>query len=162
MSFNSYSKQFAIFINQFYSLMKNGIIPTVVANHVKYILILSHIRKDFCLIRNKTRRFFHEEGKFKVNNLKAGVYIVTVNLNDFIDYFQVNIVNQDVVRDFKVDRSKNNLDEVFLKVQSVKSEIEKKGFAVNVIETKESATRNLQTNELLEELNKKIQWIENE
>ena len=67
-----------------------------------------------------------QQGKFKVNNLKAGVYIVTVNLNDFIDYFQVNIVNQDVVRDFKVDRSKNNLDEVFLKVQSVKSEIEKK------------------------------------
>jgi len=91
------------------------------------------------------------QGKFKVNNLKAGVYIVTVNLNDFIDYFQVNIVNQDVVRDFKVDRSKNNLDEVFLKVQSVKSEIEKKGFAVNVIETKESATRNLQTNELLDQ-----------
>ena len=67
-----------------------------------------------------------QQGKFKVNNLKAGVYIVTVNLNDFIDYFQVNIVDQDVVRDFKVDRSKNNLDEVFLKVQSVKSEIEKK------------------------------------
>lgn len=44
-----------------------------------------------------------------------------------------------------------DIDKVSLKkVQSMKTEIEKEGYAVNVIETKEIASRNIQTNELLE------------
>lgn len=43
-----------------------------------------------------------------------------------------------------------SLDEVRVQGNSVKREIETKGFAVNVIETKEASTRNIQTNELLD------------
>ncbi len=43
-----------------------------------------------------------------------------------------------------------SLDEIRVTGNSVKREIETKGFAVNVIETKEAALRNIQTNELLD------------
>lgn len=43
-----------------------------------------------------------------------------------------------------------SLDEVRVQGNSVKREIETKGFAVNVIETKEASIRNIQTNELLD------------
>jgi hypothetical protein len=43
-----------------------------------------------------------------------------------------------------------SLDEVRVQGNSVKRQIETKGFAVNVIETKEASTRNIQTNELLD------------
>lgn len=47
-------------------------------------------------------------------------------------------------------RGEISLDEVRVQGNSVKREIETKGFAVNVIETKEASTRNIQTNELLD------------
>ncbi|MEI5986424.1 MULTISPECIES: TonB-dependent receptor [Sphingobacterium] len=43
-----------------------------------------------------------------------------------------------------------SLDEIRVVRNTVKREIETKGFAVNVIETKEAAVRNIQTNELLD------------
>ncbi len=43
-----------------------------------------------------------------------------------------------------------SLDEIRVVVDNVKRKIETSGFAVNVIETKEAATRNIQTNELLD------------
>lgn len=42
-----------------------------------------------------------------------------------------------------------DLDQVLVKTKTEKRKIEEKGFAVNVIETKEASLRNIQTNELL-------------
>src|SRR5690606_13127819 len=46
--------------------------------------------------------------------------------------------------------SDETLDDLVIQVESVKSKLEKEGFAVNIIETKEAALRNIQTNELLD------------
>lgn len=45
---------------------------------------------------------------------------------------------------------KVNIEEVFITRQSAKKEIERSGFAANVIETKQAALRNMQINELLD------------
>ncbi len=48
------------------------------------------------------------------------------------------------------EKEKEIEEVIFVKVKSVKSELEKQGFAMNVIETEEAALRNVQTNELLD------------
>jgi len=49
----------------------------------------------------------------------------------------------------QTEKEAEELNDVNVKGKTVKQKIETKGFAVNVIETKEAATRNIQTNELL-------------
>lgn len=44
-----------------------------------------------------------------------------------------------------------NLDEVFIATKTIKKQIEEKGFAVNVIETKAAAIQSIQVNELLDQ-----------
>ncbi|MFB9294442.1 TonB-dependent receptor [Persicitalea jodogahamensis] len=60
-------------------------------------------------------------------------------------------VNKSLVELSVIAKPKNiNLNEVLITQKSEKKEIETKGFAVNVIETREVAQRNFQTNELLD------------
>ena len=91
-------------------------------------------------------------GKFTFTNVPKGHYELIYVQGE--QQTTEPIVVQD--RDIEVDLSlgyeiKNSvLDGVVIKAQSVKNEIEKRGFAVNVIETKEAGLRNIQTNELLD------------
>lgn len=96
------------------------------------------------------KQISNSSGYYEVQDLPPGAYIVEVKKGNYLDYKDVFLQDRDVVLDILIDNSGDyELDEVFLKVESIKNEIEKKGFAVNVIETKEAAVRNVQTNELL-------------
>ncbi|WP_245984135.1 TonB-dependent receptor [Gillisia mitskevichiae] len=92
------------------------------------------------------------DGNFTFQNIPSGTYEVTAS---FLGYksltksIEISIPVTEVNMQFVLKEDSESLDEVLLKVTSIKSEIEKKGFAVNVIETEESSFRNLQTNELL-------------
>lgn len=93
-----------------------------------------------------------EDGAFSFEKIPFGPHVVKVS---FIGYKSVtrnldlNASSPNEKMQFVLDESSESLEEVFLNVQSIKSEKEKKGFAVNVIETGEASVRNIQTNELL-------------
>ncbi|MFC6858501.1 TonB-dependent receptor [Zunongwangia atlantica] len=90
-----------------------------------------------------------KDGKYFQAGLTPGVYIIEINTGSYLEHHQIVLSNKNLEKNFIIDESKNALDEVLLKFTSVKSEIEKKGFAVNVIETEDASLRNIQTNELL-------------
>lgn len=92
-------------------------------------------------------------GQFEIKNVAYGTYTLeitsleaktkTVNLTLNSPSTQVNI-------SLEKSNDPKALKEVVVKKNTVKKEIISKGFSVNVIETKDAATRNLQTNELLD------------
>lgn len=117
---------------------KNGYTPSNVE------IILSNALK-------KHNTFSNSSGYYEILDLPSGTYIIEIHKGDYTDYRELIINGDDVVSDFQINDEKDyELAEVLLKVESIKSEIEKKGFAVNVVETKEASYRNLQTNELLD------------
>lgn len=61
----------------------------------------------------------------------------------------VDVEEAVVQLDFLLTESTTDLDGVVVQAQSVKSEIETKGFAVEVVETQKVALQSLQTNDLL-------------
>ncbi|SFB81095.1 Outer membrane receptor proteins, mostly Fe transport [Zunongwangia mangrovi] len=89
-------------------------------------------------------------GIYKIQDLSSGKYYLQITKGDFIGYDEVSIKNANLRYDINLKNDKDyELGEVALKGESKKSKIENKGFAVNVIETKEASLRNIQTNELL-------------
>ena len=90
------------------------------------------------------------DGKFTITNVPYGNYTlefssleiesksVPVQVNAPTISLPISLVQKD-----------EQLKEVVIKKESIKKQIEEKGFAVNVIETKEAGLRNLQTMELL-------------
>lgn len=93
-----------------------------------------------------------KDGTFSIEDIPFGFHTITVSFighKSLTKTIDLNASSQKVEMEFVLTENTENLGEVFLKVASIKSEIEKKGFAVNVIETKEASFRNLQTNELL-------------
>lgn len=92
----------------------------------------------------------NHSGYYEVEGLASGAYILEIKKAEYVDYREVVVGREDVVLNLKINNAADyELGEVLLNIESVKSEIEKKGFAVNVIETQEAAVRNIQTNELL-------------
>lgn len=93
-----------------------------------------------------------EKGLYELKNVPFGNYKILVS--------SLEIKPQEIT--VLVDKSKQNvditidptgdvvLDEVQINGNSTKRDIETRGFAVNVIETKEASLRNFQTNELLD------------
>ncbi len=95
----------------------------------------------------------NHEGKYQFVNLPKGSYQIILKKGLSKELFDVLIENQDEDLDIGFYSSTENesvLNDLVINVESVKSKIEKEGFAVNVIETKEAALRNIQTNELLD------------
>ncbi|WBL22582.1 TonB-dependent receptor [Zunongwangia sp. HRR-M8] len=89
-------------------------------------------------------------GFYKIEGLKTGTYVLEITTGDFIDFDQIMIQRSNLKHNIKLKNAKDyELGEVALRGETVKSKIENKGFAVNVIETKEASLRNIQTNELL-------------
>ncbi|MFD2907960.1 TonB-dependent receptor domain-containing protein [Flavobacterium ardleyense] len=92
-----------------------------------------------------------ENGNYIINNVPYGNYIletssIEANKKTVAVKFNATTKNVNII----IERATSvELNEVVVKVTTEKTKIETKGFAVNVIETKAAAVRNVQTNELL-------------
>ena len=91
-------------------------------------------------------------GKYVFSAVPKGTYDLVFSEKGKLQSRSIQVGAENVEYDihFGTDIKNSVLDGVLIKTQSVKSEIEKRGFAVNVIETKDAAIRNVQTNELLD------------
>lgn len=93
-----------------------------------------------------------DDGKYTFDNLTNGEYKLIVVRGKYEETFLLKISDKD--SDYNIHLSNPadiKLNQVnIVKLKSVKNELEKQGFAMNVIETAEAATRNIQTNELLD------------
>lgn len=95
----------------------------------------------------------NQEGRYQFVNLQNGTYRIVLKKVGNEQLFDVVIENQDEIFDigfYSLSESESVLDDLVINIESVKSKLEKEGFAMNVIETKEAALRNIQTNELLD------------
>ena len=89
-------------------------------------------------------------GIYKINHLSSGKYYLQITKGDFIGYDEVTIKDANLRYDINLKNDKDyELGEVALKGETQKTKMEKKGFALNVVETEEASQRNIQTNELL-------------
>jgi len=94
-----------------------------------------------------------EAGKYQFTDLANGNYKIILKKNMLEEVFNVTVENRDQEIDigfYSLTENESVLDDLIIKVESVKSKLEKEGFAVSVIETKDAALRNIQTNELLD------------
>lgn len=93
-----------------------------------------------------------DNGRYELSEIPHGEYtleITSVEINKKTISLSINGVEQ--VQDVAVQASGAvNLNEVVIEQKSEKRVIETSGFAVNVIETKQAALTNVQTNELLD------------
>lgn len=91
------------------------------------------------------------DGSYLIQNVPAGnhtLLVTSVGFKDRSTQIQIS-ENQTLQLDFTLEESANELQEVVVVGESVRKQIETKGFAVNVVETKEASVRSIQTNELL-------------
>lgn len=92
-------------------------------------------------------------GQFEIKNVAYGTYTLEItSLEAKTKTVKVTLNSPTTQVNISLEKSNDPkaLKEVVVKKNSVKKEIISKGFSVNVIETKDAATRNLQTNELLD------------
>ena len=95
-----------------------------------------------------------EDGVFVIEDIPVGTYSIKIS---YIGYKTVsktieineNSTAQNTSFKFIMPESVEGLDEVYIAGKSHKRNVEERGFAVNLIETKEASFRNIQTNELL-------------
>lgn len=93
-----------------------------------------------------------EEGLYKIEKIPYGTHTITVS---FIGYrkrsktLKVNTETNEIKLDFTLNENVEYLDETIVHGKTKETVIETKGFAVNVVKTKEASLRNIQTNELL-------------
>lgn len=92
------------------------------------------------------------EGRFEFKNVLEGSYTMTLSAGNYTESKTIIVKEKDieVILYLEEMNSDQVLDDIVIQVESVKSRIEKEGFAVNVIETEQAALRNIQTNELLD------------
>lgn len=93
----------------------------------------------------------NSSGFYQFTNLPLGDYKLTIRKFDQREEIAFSLIqpNQNFDIEFS-PLSSVNLDAANIVVRSVKSKKEREGFAMNVIETKDAAVRNIQTNELLD------------
>ncbi|MDP5044204.1 MAG: TonB-dependent receptor plug domain-containing protein, partial [Leeuwenhoekiella sp.] len=92
----------------------------------------------------------NEAGIYVLKNLPSGTYTLEITSGDFMGFEQVIVKNAPLRFDIQLKNDKDyELDEVAIQGESLKTKIEKKGFAVNIVNTEEASQRNIQTNELL-------------
>jgi len=89
-------------------------------------------------------------GAYNFKDLPYGTYTIAFySLNDLPKTVTVQLEEKN--KEVNVTLEVAALDEVFVKSKTVQQKIEEKGFAVNVIETKEAAIQSIQVNELLDQ-----------
>ncbi|TDE01260.1 TonB-dependent receptor [Flavobacterium hiemivividum] len=93
----------------------------------------------------------NESGNYVIENVPYGNYILetsSIEANKKTVAIKLNGTTKNI--NILIERATSvELSEVVVNVKTEKTKIETKGFAVNVIETKTAASRNMQTNELL-------------
>ncbi|UFH34492.1 TonB-dependent receptor [Flavobacterium acetivorans] len=93
----------------------------------------------------------NESGNYVIENIPYGNYILetsSIEANKKTVAIKLNATTKNI--NITIERATSvELSEVVVNVTTEKKKIETKGFAVNVIETKTAASRNMQTNELL-------------
>lgn len=91
------------------------------------------------------------EGKFSFPSIPFGPYLVEISSVEIEkSTFPINIQQKITYLDFTVNSAEHTLSEVRITEKSRKKEEETKGFAVQIIEMKEIADRNIQINEALD------------
>ena len=96
----------------------------------------------------------NESGTYVLKNISEGNHVIKVS---YMGYQPItkeinlnsNLEGKNIRFDFSLTEEIEGLQEVNLIGKSHKRNVEEKGFAVNLIETKEASLRNVQTNELL-------------
>lgn len=89
-------------------------------------------------------------GSFTFKDIPYGTYTIAFYLlNDIPKTVSVDLASKN--QEVNVTLEVSALDEVFVRSKTVQQKIEEKGFAVNVIETKEAAIQSIQVNELLDQ-----------
>jgi len=93
-----------------------------------------------------------ENGKYHLDKLKYGSYMLTISsLVTELKNFEIKVAGSKTIFNATVKAVQDKeLRQVTVQGATEKRKIETTGFAVKVIDTKEAALRNLQTNELLD------------
>lgn len=99
----------------------------------------------------KKHGFSDEKGNYSIQDIPFGKHQVQISSIEIEKKeFEVEISASSESLTTILKRSGDtNLEEVQVYGESYKTQVEKSGFAVNVIDTKEASLRNIQTNELL-------------
>ncbi|MBN3582059.1 TonB-dependent receptor [Algoriphagus aestuarii] len=92
-----------------------------------------------------------ENGNYSIEDIPFGKYRIQVSSIEIEKKeFDVEIsASTESLKTMLKRSADTNLEEVQVYGESYKTQVEKSGFAVNVIDTKEASLRNIQTNELL-------------
>lgn len=94
------------------------------------------------------------KGFYTFNNVASGHYRISIHHQGSEVQRQISVQDKNLTYNIQSKGSNSQVHEVeevvITGLKSVKSELEKKGFAVNVIEMKDVATRNMQTVEILD------------
>lgn len=91
-------------------------------------------------------------GFYQINKVPEGKFNITISHVGYTTLsktVQISKTDTVVTVDFMLQEDIENLDEVTVSSTTEETKTETKGFAVNVVETKEASLRNFQTNELL-------------
>ncbi|WP_139959727.1 TonB-dependent receptor [Flavicella sediminum] len=96
----------------------------------------------------------NENGDYSIENIPTGKHIIEASYMGFSTgqkeiYLESKNKKQHIHVNFSLSENSEALEIVHVHGESKKTRIEKKGFAVAIIETKEASQRNVQTNELL-------------
>src|SRR5690606_37225533 len=91
-----------------------------------------------------------DSGAYSFSNIAAGNYQITASHEGNAVEYTVQIPEEKTFDVVFFSEQASELDELTIQIESVKSQKEKEGFAMNVVETKEAALRNIQTNDLLD------------
>lgn len=112
------------------------------------------LKKSAVILITDSRTYSVESdqyGQYSFKNLPNGNYQVFFKRQSYEKLFPITIKDKNQKLDIYASTTDESiLDDLVIKVESVKSTLEKEGFAVNIIETKDAALRNIQTNELLD------------
>lgn len=105
------------------------------------------LKKESKIIKYATS---NQEGYYEISEIQNGDYSIEVSsleTQKIVD--EIIITEKNTVLDYTLKEQIYELDNIQLVQESERTKTEKKGFAVNVIETKDFEKRNIQTNELL-------------
>lgn len=91
-----------------------------------------------------------DSGAYSFSNIAAGNYQITATHKGNAVEYTLRIPEEKTFDVVFFSEQASELDELMIQIESVKSQKEKEGFAMNVVETKDAALRNIQTNELLD------------
>tara|TARA_R110002049_G_scaffold3515_3_gene26335 strand:- start:1596 stop:4007 length:2412 start_codon:yes stop_codon:yes gene_type:complete len=92
------------------------------------------------------------DGSYEIKNVPKGNFELLLSSMGYENQSKnVNIDREEIILklDFSLIESTTDLEGVVVEGQSVKTEIETAGFAVEVVETKQAALQSIQTNDLL-------------